>query len=199
MGVYVAMTDPKNLTEVLDKVEEEVDSSRLSLGQIVDMFQHRGYGPLILTASMIVVLPTGGIPGVPTVIGLSILLIASQLVVGRSSPWLPQRLRKLSFKKAAFDKGAEKIKPITEKIDYVIRPRLMFLTHGIAARFVGLACVVIAALLPFTEFIPFSDVIPGFSLAFLALGLTARDGLCVIIGLLLAMTAIIGGLYLFIF
>lgn len=176
------MSEPRNITDVLETVEDEIDSKRLSLGQIIDTFEHRGYGPLLLTAALIIVLPTGGIPGVPTAIGAAIILIASQLAFGRSSPWLPQKLRKLSFRKSVFDKGADKIKPFTRKVDYVIKPRLKYLTCGLAARIVGLTCVVVAGLLPFTEVVPFSDIIPGLSLALLGLGLTARDGVVIIIG-----------------
>lgn len=193
------MSEPKNITDVLETVEDEVDSKRLSLGQIIDTFEHRGYGPLLLTAALIIVLPTGGIPGVPTAIGAAIILIASQLAYGRSSPWLPQKLRKLGFKKAAFDKGADKIKPFTRRIDYIIKPRLKYLTCGLAARMIGVTCVAVAALLPFTEVVPFSDIIPGLAIAMLGLGLTARDGIAIIIGWVFATGAITLIAYLFFF
>lgn len=182
--------NPENITDVLETVEERVHSKRLSLGQIVDTFAHRGYGPLLLTAALIIVLPTGGIPGVPTAMGAAIILIAAQLAFGRSSPWLPKKLRKLNFRKKIFDKGADRIKPVTRKIDHVIKPRLEYLTCGVAARVVGAACVLVAALLPFTEVVPFSDIVPGLALGLLGLGLTARDGVMIIIGLIFATGAI---------
>src|SRR5690606_11707393 len=112
-GWCTPMADPKNITEVLEKVEDKVDSEWLTLGQLVDTFEHRGFGPLLLTAALIIVLPSGGIPGLPTVIGVAIMLLAGQMVFGRSSPWLPKRLRKLKLKKQTFDKGIDKIKPVT--------------------------------------------------------------------------------------
>lgn len=60
------------------------------------------------------------------------------------------------------------------------------MTSGLAAKFVGLACIVIALFLPFTEVIPFSDIIPGCAIALLGLGLTSRDGLVTVIGLAFA-------------
>lgn len=184
------MSDPKNITEVLETVEEEIDGKWLSLGQVVDTFEHRGFGPLLLTAALVIVLPTGGIPGIPTIIGIAVILLASQMVFGRSSPWLPKKLRGLKLKKSKFDRGADKIKPATRKIDYIIKERLSFLAEGVAAKIIGAVCVVLALLLPFTEFIPFSDMIPGFAIALLGLGLTARDGAMVIAGFTFAAAAI---------
>lgn len=186
----MAEADPKNITEVLEKVEDKVDSEWLSLGQLVDTFEHRGFGPLLLTAALIIVLPSGGIPGLPTIIGIAIFLLAGQIIFGRSSPWIPKRLRKLKLKKETFDKGVDKIKPLTRKIDYIIKPRLKYLAGGVAARCIAVVCLVLATLLPFTEVIPFSDMIPGFALGLLGLGLTARDGVVIILGLIVAVAAV---------
>ena len=186
----MADADPKNITEVLEKVEDKVDSEWLSLGQLVDTFEHRGFGPLLLTAALIIVLPSGGIPGLPTIIGIAIFLLAGQIIFGRSSPWIPNRLRKLKLKKETFDKGIDKIKPLTRKIDYIIKPRLKYLASGVAARCIAVVCLVLASLLPFTEVIPFSDIIPGSALGLLGLGLTARDGVVIILGLIVAVAAV---------
>lgn len=193
------MKDPKNITQVIDKVEKEVDSERLSLGRVLKLFQSNGYGPLLLVAGLIIILPTGGIPGLPTVLGVSIILIAGQLVLGRPTPWLPRPLRNLKLKKRKFDKGADTIKPVTRKIDYILKARMSYLASGTAARFVGVVFVMMALLLPITEFVPFSDIVPGLAITSLALGLTARDGLFIIIGLIMATIAMTGALYILVF
>lgn len=184
------MADPKNITEVLETVEEEVDGKWLSLGQVMDTFKHRGFGPLLLIAALVIVLPTGGIPGIPTIIGVAVIVLAAQMVCGRTAPWLPKKMRAMRLKKSRFDKGADKIKPTTRMIDYIIKQRLTFFTNDLAARVIGLVCIALALLLPFTEFIPFSDIIPGVAIALLGLGLTAKDGVIVIAGLIFAVTAI---------
>lgn len=177
------MSEPHNITEVLEQVEEKTEGEKcISIGEFLDTFEHRGYGPLLLIIALLIVLPTGGIPGVPTLLGLVIILIASQLAWGRATPWLPKRLRKVSFKKTLFDKGVEKIKPVTAKIDHLIRPRMKWLASGFPARIVGLVCIVLAAVMPFLEVIPFADIIPGSAIALLGLGLTARDGAVIIAG-----------------
>lgn len=176
------MSDPTKLTEVLEEVEEQTDSNRLTLGDVLDTFEHRGFGPLLLIIALLIVMPTGGIPGVPTVLGITIILIASQLAWGREEPWLPKRLRCVSFKKSTYEKGVNKITPITRRIDRVIKPRLLYLVSGFSKRVIGMACVVLAMFMPFLEVVPFADIVPGTAIALMALGLTAKDGLLVVFG-----------------
>lgn len=184
------MSEPHNITEVLEQVEDKTEGeARISIGEFLDTFEHRGYGPLLLIIALLIVLPTGGIPGIPTVLGLVIILIASQLAWGRSAPWLPKRLRNIGFKKNLFDKGVEKIKPVTTKIDHLIKPRMKWLASGFSARIVGLVCMLLAAVMPFLEVIPFADIIPGSAIALLGLGLTARDGAMIIVGWTVAVLA----------
>jgi len=80
------------LKDVLDEVEKNADDSELSVGQVVEALEYRGFGPLLLFSALITVLPTGAIPGVPTVSAILIMFIAGQLVVGRSHPWLRKSL-----------------------------------------------------------------------------------------------------------
>lgn len=188
-----------NLTEVIDQIDEQSEGEKLSLGQIVDAFEDRGYGPLILALALIIVLPTGGIPGVPTVIAIAIILIASQLVLARPTPWLPEKIRKLDFNRSKFQKAATKIKPVTRKIDHVLKPRLAKFSAPTAARFIGLGCIILACFMPFLEVVPFADAVPSSAMVLLGLGLTARDGLVVLIGLVLAVLSAGGALYVLLF
>lgn len=185
------MSEPHNITEVLEKVEEKTEGEkRISIGEFLTAFEHGGYGPLLLIIALLIILPTGGIPGIPTVLGIVVILIASQLVWGRPAPWLPKRLCNVGFKKSTFDKGIKKIKPVTSKIDYVIKPRMKWLASGFSARVVGLVCIILASVLPFLEVIPFADIIPGSAIALLGLGMTARDGVIIIIGWTIAAVAL---------
>jgi hypothetical protein len=192
------MPESMNLTAVIEQIDQKTDGDQLSLGTLVDAFEDRGYGPMLLATALIIVLPTGGIPGVPTVIALAIVLIAAQLVFGRRSPWLPKKLRNLSFKRDKFKKAAEKIKPITRRIDRVIKPRIRALSTAVAARVIGGICILLALFMPFLEVVPFADTIPSSAIALLGLGLTARDGVVTIIGLAFGAAAVGTAAYLLI-
>lgn len=191
------MEKKMNLTAVLKEIEENIDGKKITFGDIVDEFEDRGYGPLLLIASLLIMLPTGGIPGVPTVLAVIIGLISAQLVWGRSTPWLPKKLRGLSFDKKKFTKASTKIKPVTRKIDYILRPRLKHLTKKPMTRFIGVVIIALCLFMPFLEVIPFADIIPASSILLMGLGLTARDGVVTMVGLSAAVVIFFGITYWF--
>ncbi|MFE8073142.1 exopolysaccharide biosynthesis protein [Marinobacteraceae bacterium S3BR75-40.1] len=91
------MNGGTTLTEVLDTIDQRIDGGSMSMGEMLNLFRYKGYGPLLLVPTVIVVLPTGAIPGVPTACGLIIALVALQIVLGKPSPWIPRRLREVSI------------------------------------------------------------------------------------------------------
>lgn len=184
-----------NLTAVLDEIEENIDGDNISFGKIVDEFEDRGYGPLLLIAALFIMLPTGGIPGIPTVLAVVIIFIAAQLTWGRSTPWLPKKLRSLSFEKAKFTKAASKIKPVTRKVDYILKPRLKRFAKKPMTRIIGAVIIALCLFMPFLEIIPFADVIPSSSIVIISLGLTARDGIFTLVGLIAAFVMLGGAAF----
>jgi hypothetical protein len=71
--------------EVLDRISETApENGRVSLGAILEVVGRRSLGPLLLMAGLVLLAPIiGDIPGVPTAIGLVVLLIAVQLLLRR--------------------------------------------------------------------------------------------------------------------
>jgi hypothetical protein len=77
----------------------------------------------------------------------------------------------------------DKARPRVERIDGVwLRPRLEFLTEAPFVNLVAL-CIVAAALVTFPlSLIPFGPVAPGLAVVLFGLGMTARDGLWLLLG-----------------
>ena len=68
---------PKNVCGILERLTEIGDEKdRASIGNIVEAFGSRSYGPVLLVPALIGISPVGGIPGVPTFLALTLLLIA---------------------------------------------------------------------------------------------------------------------------
>ncbi|MEM9015599.1 MAG: exopolysaccharide biosynthesis protein [Verrucomicrobiota bacterium] len=178
-----------NLTEILVDLQEDFESEKITLGEIVEEFEGRGFGPLLLAPSLIAILPTGAIPGVPAICAIFILLISGQLLFGKSHPWLPSRIRKFAFSKENFERGFRKIRPWTERFDKLLRPRLEFFTGTVGTRIIAvIACGLALIMIPL-ELIPLACAIPGLSIACFAIGLSARDGLFTLVALLVAIGA----------
>lgn len=115
--------EAQSLTSIVEEIENEFDQDSVTVENIVKQFETSGFGPLLLVPALIVLSPVGGIPSVPTIGGIVIALIAGQIVFGRSHPWLPNFLKRQSFKKAKFDDHVDKIKSITTRVDQWLQPR----------------------------------------------------------------------------
>jgi len=181
------MGEATTLTALLESLDSSSGdtgaSDRLSIGEILTVIGERGYGPLVLMLALIAALPTGAVPGIPSVCGLSIALVSTQLVVGKDYPWLPARLRRLSIERHRYKQVSRRLTPWTRRIDRLVRPRLSVLVEGVSTRLIGLACVVLGVCMVPLEIIPFAAAAPAFAIVLMGLGLTGRDGFWVLAGL----------------
>lgn len=175
-----------NLTEILTDLHEDFEGEKITLGEIVEHFEDRGFGPLLLAPALIAVLPSGAIPGVPAVCAVFIILISGQLLFGKHHPWLPGRLRRFSFSRSKFQRGFEKVEPWTRRFDKLLKPRLVILTRETASRVIAVVAILLALIMIPLELVPFACAVPGLSIAFFAIGLSARDGLLTLLALLVA-------------
>lgn len=176
-------TKATKLTEVLEDIDGGGDDENLTLGDVVSSIESRGFGPLLMVPCLIVLLPTGAIPTVPTMCGMLIFLIALQQVIGKDHPWLPERVKKVTFSHKMYHKGLEKVRPVTRWIDRWTKTRLAFLTKDPFERIIALWCMGLALTLIPLELVPLAGDIPALAVLFIALGLSARDGLFTAIGL----------------
>lgn len=184
-----------NLTGVLDHMDDKSNGSDISLGEVLDSLGSRGYGPLLLALALIELLPTGAIPGVPTFIAVCVVLLAGQMVIGRTTPWVPAKLRRKGFSHDKFEKARDKIRPTTQKLDKAIKPRLAQFASPFAARIVGGICILLALTMPPLELIPFASSIPSLSIGLFGVGLGAHDGLIVLLATVVAIGAGVGVVY----
>ncbi|MDT8893022.1 exopolysaccharide biosynthesis protein [Halomonas sp. I1] len=183
------MSDAMSVSDVLQRLQEEAEAGNVTVGALVDALNSRGFGPLLLAPALIALLPTGGIPGVPSVCGVLIFLIAIQGSFGQRSPWVPQRLRRLMVRQEALTSMAERAKPVTCRLDRWFRPRLEGLVRAPFSQVVALVCAVSGLAMIPLELVPFASGIPALAVTLVAIGMSMRDGAMVI----LAGLAIAGG------
>jgi len=124
------------------------------------------------------------------VLGLPLLLVAPQIVLGHERLWLPPGLRRRSIRRAELVKLITRILPLVVRGEKLVRPRLQFLTSPTGVRMIGVAYTFAALILVFP--IPFANLAPATALSLFALGLTRKDGLFVLAGYgLLAMAVLL--------
>lgn len=179
------MSSSMSLTEVLQKIADESEDKKTNLGSLVEQLEDRGFGPLLMLPAIIGLLPTGAIPGIPSVCGLLIFLISIQVVVGRSHPWLPEKLKKISISTDKLEAAVEKAKPYSEYVDQYLQPRLGFLQHRPVKRLVALACGVTGLMMIPLELIPLAAAVPAAAVLLASAGWATRDGFAVLLAFVL--------------
>lgn len=172
-----------NITDTLKHIRKNIDGKEMTLEELVKSLNHRGFGPLLMAPALIIVMPTGAIPGMPTLCALLICLLAGQIVCGRRNPWIPRRLAKISFGADKFDSAFNTVKKITRKVDALTHPhRLEFLTREASKIIVAVISILLALTMIPLELFPFASMFPALAILFFALGLSAKDGLFIAIG-----------------
>lgn len=172
----------ETLTQALERLERAGDGhEQLAVADMVDSVKDRGFGPLILLPALVTFLPTGGIPGVPAVAAVIIVLVSAQMLLGWQDPWLPKRVTRLRVGRQRFVELLRKSHFVTRRIDKVIRPRMQWVVSSKGSRLVGLMTMLVALSMIPTGLIPFLTALPAGFLVMLSMGLVARDGLLVLI------------------
>lgn len=167
------------MEELLDRVcEGTTNGDRVSLEEVLETIGSRSFGPLLLLAGLVTVMPIlGDIPGVPTVMAFIVLLVAGQLLIGRKHLWLPQWLLHRTVKRDTLRTSVGWMYRPARFVDRWLQPRFRVLTHKVASYAIAAACIVIALTMPALEFIPFSANLAGAALTAFGLSLIVHDGL----------------------
>lgn len=168
-----------DLSQLLERIGNAAgDSDRVSLYAIVEELGSRSFGPLLLLAGLVTLVPIiGDIPGVPTLMAIIVVLIAGQLLVGRRQLWLPRWLLDRSVARGKVDTAVSWMQRPARFVDRLLRPRLSVFVNGPGVYAIALVCIVIAAATPPMEFVPFTANGAGIALTAFGLALIARDGL----------------------
>lgn len=166
----------RDLARLLRRLADDGGEKGLTLHQIRDRLDERAYGLLILILSLPCLVP--GLYGVPQAVGVIIILVAAQLLIGREEPWLPHWVLTLRAKGRWLTAMADFAETRLGWIERVSRPRLLMFATGAGERMAA-AFMILATL---TIVLPFTNTVPSIALLLLSIGLIQRDGVFVLGG-----------------
>lgn len=182
-----SITHLDELLERLGEVDSEDD--RVALGSMIEIVGEKTFGPLLVIAGLIAFSPLSGIPGVPTMVALIVLLTTIQLLLGRKFFWLPRWLTRKTISRDKYEYSLKTIAPAARFVDRFFRPRLTCLTRRMGTYLVAISCILIAIAMPPLEIMPFAATIAGAAIVAFGLALMARDGFMTLLALLFTATA----------
>jgi hypothetical protein len=178
---------PEDLEDLLAQLEGAVDHEvQTTVGQLHEAIGTRSFGPLLIAVGLAGVTPLAGVPGVPSLLAFCVVLVAVQLLVGRRSFWLPGWFLRRKVKRSVIRRSVRLVRKPARFIDRLIRPRLAFSTGPLGTRLVAAVCVLIAIAVPPLELLPLAAALPSLAILAFGLGLSAKDGLLVLIAWLIS-------------
>ncbi len=176
------------LQSVFDQIEIAMEGGKsVDLKTVVESFGNRSFGPVMVLCGLCMLTPLGIIPGIPPAFGVIVIIFALQLLFRRRTPWMPEVLRKVKIPADKLRAVNAKVRPVLAKIDGIISPRLSWACTGPAQVLVSLVAIILSLTFFPLGVVPFGVVAPAFIILLLGLGITARDGVIVIIALSLSL------------
>jgi hypothetical protein len=184
-----AATDEQRVSDQLERwLGGDGDKT---LGSLVAVFEQRSFAIafVLLLGVPALPLPTGGATHVFEIIAM---LLALELIVGRTEIWLPQRWQRLAMAGKTQQRFLTGLMKMIRWLERFSRPRLVFLfDHRVSNLVFGVLVIAgsIAAFVapPFTGL----DTLPSLGVVLLSLGVLMRDIAVVVVGLVVGVAGVV--------
>lgn len=174
---------------MLRKILKESNEDNISVGRFTSLLGDRAFALTILIFSLPNSLPIPGIPGLSTITGVPIILIALQIIAGRHTIWLPKKVADKEFSQAMLAKVITKALPVVVWIERFLKPRFLIMTQGVIERLMGVLILSMALILSLP--IIGGNFLPGFCISLMALSILERDGLLAAFAMALTVGSIV--------
>jgi hypothetical protein len=169
--------------KMIHRLRDEAIRDDLTLGEVFDILQTSGH-PLVILFICLPFLQPIPLVGLSTPMGLLMALVA--ILHGLNRPaWIPERWKDKKLSGMVLIKTFLVAEKAFARIELFVRPRLTPLArnpffHWLNVFLIVLNGVLLALPLP----VPFSNMIPAWTIAILALGQLEEDGLVILLGYL---------------
>lgn len=189
----------RRISDLLNHLEEMGRERPVTLKILLEELGSQTHGFLIILLSLPFLMPIP-IPGLSVIFGLLISLIATAWMFA-VEPWIPNGLRTTPLPEALIRKAPLIGRKIFTRLEYLIRPRLVFMVEWIFFRLLISLAIIIAALFLALPLPPGTNFPPAILIFILAFSIIERDGLLAVIGmgLFVAETYIFSGVALWIY
>lgn len=169
-GDAVEQSLAHGLREMLDNAEGD----RVAMREFFNCFREKGFGILLLLFSLPSALPVPA-PGYSIPFGIILALLALQLVLGRKTPWLPDWVLNISFKRSFMEKIVPAGIAFLAKTEALVRPRFHWFTGRAGQLLPALLVIVMASFMMIP--IPGTNTAPAMVIFLIGMGLSQNDGL----------------------
>lgn len=172
----------RTLSALLDDLHAMGKAGAVTVGDLLEAFHERGFGVLLLIFALPAAIPLPGL-GINLIVAAPLVILSLQQALGAKQVRLPQRLCRRRISAERLQAIVEASRPWARRLERLLKPRLVFLTHGLSLHIIGILGLIMA--LSVCVPLPLTNTVPSMGIAIMAAGLLARDGVLVIAGALL--------------
>ncbi|MFT5703183.1 MAG: hypothetical protein ACJAZX_001511 [Rickettsiales bacterium] len=174
-------------TQILEDVVSKTFADKISIKDLITAMDAGGFGLIMTIFSLPILIPLP--PPFPSLVSIPMMIFSFQMMIGFHSPKLPKKLSNLSIKRHILATMIEKSAPYIRKAETIVRPRLLIFSSDWFHQIIGFFCFMfsLSVLIP----VPLSNFIPGMGVLIASFGVLRRDGVMILIGLLLGCLGIV--------
>lgn len=169
---------------MLQRLHDEAPTDHFTLGWVMGRLSKRSFGMVMLLLALVAIAP-----GISIVAGLLLMILAFQMIAGRSAPTFSRRLTTRPIPTRRLAGLVQRAVPILRVLEKVIHPRWRTPLE-ITKRLVGAIVLILSIPLVLTP-IPLSNVVPALVIALISLAYLEEDGALLIIALVAAVIVVI--------
>lgn len=160
---------------LLSELLEGAHPDQVSLEWLVRHLGRRSFGLVMLVLALL-----GVLPGASVMIGVLIVILAVQMILGRADPAFPRRLASWRFRTRHLTRILRRVIPALRYIEAFIHPR--WPTPFLATKRVIGVMLLLTGCLLFAP-IPFSNVPPALTILLISVAYLEEDGVLLCISL----------------
>jgi hypothetical protein len=162
---------PERTSEVLRELAEG-EGERVTFREILTKLRHRAFGFTLLIFALPCCLPMP--PGIPTVCGVAIVIIALNLIAARQRLWLPSAIADKSVARTDLKRMVERWAPHLAKLEKICKPRLAIVTEPVGKILIGIVIFALGFIMILP--IPFlGNMPPGIAASLIAIASVATQ------------------------
>ncbi len=189
MTGVILMTEPESpapaprVSDDLRRILELAGGEPMSVADIIRHTHGRGLQTIAIVLCLPFLSPVA-IPGLSIPFGIAIAICGTRIAF-RHQPWLPEFIAKRRISFAVLEKTLRFGIAIHTRLEKFLRARWTALVDSHQARMGAGFAIALSAFflsLPIPPPFPFTNMIPGFAIIMLCLGMLERDGLVICFG-----------------
>ncbi len=170
------------VSKTLGKLAEKSENGSTKVAEIINEFKENSILLAMIFFALPAALPLPFPPGFTTILGIPMIILSIQLILGSKKVKLPNRLNQYKIQNSTLIMMGNKMVPLLLKIERYVKPRYEFASSVYCERIVGIICIIASCVV--TLPLPMTNAIPAQGVAIIAIGFLNRDGLIILLGVL---------------